>query len=166
MGTIASVRNIEWAAGKKGNYQKVILVDENGGEVKFNVFNPEPQETIQQAFDNGLWVDAELEKNGKFLNLKNITLVKDAMPVPPEPKSLTEQAVEMGGTVIKTETKQDKMSKQDWADKDKVTRESIQCQTALNDATTYVCKVMEVTGKVVDLDGLDKAYYHFCELLP
>ena len=116
--TIKKVKSLEVAGQNKyGNdYWEVVWDDDK----KDKVFDFGHYETLCEAEEGNLNVEIEKEKKGQYWNIKNVKLVASSETV----KEIEKQ----GGKLISVE---DKMTKEDWNEKDQRTRKSIEKQKAL-----------------------------------
>ena len=106
---VITVTSIEQKTGKKGAYLTV-----HGSDGKnYNIFN----EKLFDIFEVNKAIKLSGETNGAFFNTKN------AEPV----GELINKMIEKGGKVTSVEP----MTKEDWREKDKVTRKSIERQKSL-----------------------------------
>lgn len=124
---IARITNIEQAFAKTGaEYRKVTVVDENGKETTKSVFDnlsdrwPMIDEGLNKFFD---W---KMVKKGQFWNVADIKPL-ELPPAQPSSNVLPEHQA-----VIEEAISGDKMTKEDWPAKDRVTRKSIERQKALD----------------------------------
>jgi len=123
---VITVESIEQKTGKKGAYLTV-----HGSDGKnYNIFN----EKLFDIFEVNKAIKLSGETNGSFFNTKN------AEPV----GELINKMIEKGAKVTSVEP----MTKEDWREKDKTTRKSIERQKSLEMAL----KALEVGA--TDLDGV------------
>ena len=61
------------------------------------------------------------------------------------------EAIEKAGAKVKSATVEEKMTKDDWKERDKITRTSIQRQTALKEANLQTLKQIELNPKIAEL---------------
>ena len=123
---VITVESIEQKTGKKGAYLTV-----HGSDGKnYNIFN----EKLFDIFEVNKAIKLSGETNGSFFNTKN------AEPV----GELINKMIEKGGKVTSVEP----MTKEDWREKDRTTRKSIERQKSLEMAL----KALEVGA--TDLDGV------------
>jgi len=82
---IGQVTNIEWADTKDGTkqYMKVTLKGQDGKEGTQAIFDPAIQKVMTEAHDTKQWVKNQLEKEGKFWNIKSSELL--SLEEPPKP---------------------------------------------------------------------------------
>lgn len=107
---VITVESIEQKSGTKGAYLTV-----HGSDGKnYNIFN----EKLFGIFEINKAVKLSGETNGKFFNTKN------AEPV----GELINKMIDKGARVTSVE---EKMTKEDWREKDKITRKSIERQKSL-----------------------------------
>ncbi len=121
------------AGGKTGTYWTVTWQDGKSN----NVFIPDWIPLLEQSQKTGCLVHFTKEQtsDGKYYNVKSMELV----PLSDKPNALVASQDGQGGVVnplagagqqpIKTE-----MTKDDWKERDRITRQSIERQTALNAA--------------------------------
>lgn len=124
---VITVESIEQKSGAKGAY---ITVHGSDGK-NYNIFN----EKLFGIFEINKAVKLSGETNGKFFNTKN------AEPV----GELINKMIDKG---VKVTSVEEKMTKDDWREKDKTTRKSIERQKSLEMAL----KALEVGA--TDLDGV------------
>ena len=130
--SIKKVKSLE-AVGKNkyGNdYWEVVWDDDK----KDKVFDFGHYETLCEAEAGNLNVEIEKEKKGQYWNIKSVKLVASSETV----KEIEKQ----GGKLISVE---DKMTKEDWAEKDRLERQSIHRQKA-SDIGTRWCATIIGTG--------------------
>ena len=124
---VITVESITQKNGTKGDYLSI-----GGSDGKtYNIFS----EKLFGIFELNKAVKLSGEMNGKYFNTKN------AEPV----GELINKMIEKGGKVTSVE---EKMTKEDWREKDKTTRKSIERQKSLEMAL----KALEVGA--TDLDGV------------
>lgn len=133
--TIKKVKSLEVAGQNKyGNdYWEVVWDDDK----KDKVFDFAHFSILEEAKEGNLNVEIEKEKKGQYWNIKNVKLVASSETV----KEIEKQ----GGKLISVE---DKMTKEDWAEKDRLERQSIHRQKA-SDIGTRWCSTIIGTGTPV-----------------
>ena len=123
---VITVESITQKNGTKGDYLSI-----GGSDGKtYNIFN----EKLFGIFELNKAVKLSGEMNGKYFNTKN------AEPV----GELINKMIEKGGKVTSVEP----MTKEDWQEKERITRKSIERQKSLEMAL----KALEVGA--TDLDGV------------
>lgn len=118
---IAQVEHLETKNGK--DYRKITADDGFAYSVFDRTFFP-----IIDAGE-GKAVDLTLEKEGKYWNVKNVTM----------PGAMVQEAVKQGAKVEKTTPTKDTMSKADWQAKDEAQRLSIHRQVGAKLAVEAWC---------------------------
>ena len=113
---------------KKGNdYWKVIWDDDKAD----TVFDLAHYELICEALNNNANVEIEKEKKGQYWNIKSVKMVgnkKEEAPV------IVKELEKEDGKIVNVE---EKMTKGDWDNKDKITRKSIERQKSLEIAERW-----------------------------
>ena len=132
------VKTIDAKASANGkSYWKITWQD---GQFD-NIFNSDWMPALLSSRDTGRMVDFTREPtpDGKFKNIKSVALA--ALPAaaatiprnePKPPQSTQGTVLPPPGGII--QPAKEEMTKTDWAEKDKITRKSIERQTALNAA--------------------------------
>ena len=128
---IGSVTESEWTESSKGiKYLKTTIRGE-GKDNHFNVFAPAIQKTLSEAFEQGLWVNYKIDKEGNFWNIieakKVGEILEKKMPSQPTPKIPIKEQPPQKEPISE-------MTPDKWAEKDRITRKSIERQTSLNAA--------------------------------
>lgn len=109
MEKIITVKSTEMKDGKNGPY---LAVSAHDGHI-YNIF----KEELHELFQDGMAVKITGELKGKYFNTQHAEMVKDA---------LVRKIAAEGGQIV-----EEKMTKDDWAEKDKITRKSIERQKSL-----------------------------------
>ena len=86
------------------NGKEYFLIKTTGGK-SFGVFDDEHKAVFIEAKDNSLWVNAELEQSGKYLNLKSASLVKSEVEkLPPQTTRVQPHPKEGAGALTKDQS--------------------------------------------------------------
>ena len=78
------VKEIDWKDGARGQYMSVVL-DEGTQDRKYAIFDPNIQDTLTAARNDGLPVLIEVEKKGNFWNVTSAQLVHGEPKGKPKP---------------------------------------------------------------------------------
>ena len=122
--------------GKSGTYWTVTWQD---GKTD-NIFNADWLPLLEQSQKENclLYFTKEKSEDGKFYNIKSLKLIAKTVEVSVKKPS-----------EVNTEKPKTDMSKDDWSMKDKITRKSIERQTALN-AAVKVAELMAAKEKITE----------------
>ncbi len=154
------VKSIEAkSGGKSGTYWTVTWQDDK----RDNIFNGDWLPLLEQSQQEHRMIHFTKEKEGKYYNIKSLEL--DQLD-----KESTEPPIVKEGMPPKQESRPDiVMTKSDWGEKDRITRKSIERQTALNDAVE-LAKLMGAdkvtTEKIIATAKLFEAYLEGKEVQP
>ena len=104
------------------------------------------------CWDTSLWnllqpklaVEVETQKKGNYTNIIGAKSVAEQV-------ERAIETAEKAGVKVKSATVEEKMTKDDWKEKDKITRTSIQRQTALKEANLQTLKQIELNPKIAEL---------------
>ena len=129
---IGSVTELEWAESSKGiKYLKTTIKGDDEKDNHFNVFDPDIQKTLSEAREQGFWVNYKIDKKGNFWNITEAKKTGDILEDILE-KKISSQPIPKIPTLQKEYTPGEMTPK--WAEKDRITRKSIERQTSLNAA--------------------------------
>ncbi len=129
---VGSITELEWAESNKGTkYLKATIKGNDEKDNHFNVFDPNIQETLSEAFEQGFWVNYKIDKKGNFWNITEAKKVADALEDALEKKTPSQSTPKIP-TPQKETTPE--MTPDKWTEKDRITRKSIERQTSLNAA--------------------------------
>lgn len=143
---IKKVKSVEVAGQtKNGNDYWTVTWDDDKTD---KLFDYQHEAICQEALAKELNVEIEKEKKGQYFNIKKLTLVQS---------KLVKEVEKEGGELFSTENK---MTKEDWGNKDKATRKSIERQKALEIAEIW-CEEVIKTGTPVKTEELIKVAQRF-----
>ncbi len=139
--------------GKTGTYWTVTWQDGTSN----TVFNPDWMKLLEESQKTGRLIHFTKEQtaDGKYYNVKSMELV----PLSDKPNAPVASQEGQGGVVkvaagagqpTKTE-----MTKDDWADKDRITRKSIERQKALTEANIFAAHMQ---GEILPIDVIKIAH--------
>ena len=144
------------AGGRTGTYWTVTWQDGKSN----TVFNPDWLSLLEESQKTGRLVHIGMEKtqDGKYYNIKSMEL----LPLPGKPDALVASQDEQGGMVkpLAGTVQPTEMTKGDWAEKDRITRKSIERQTALNAAVELAknAKTETTTADIIRTAHIFEAY--------
>ena len=137
------VKSIDVAgqSAKSGNDYWAVIWDDDKKDMLFDL---KFEAICQEALSKGLNVEIEKEKKGQYWNVKNLKLI--------EANAVVKEIEQEGGKIVSVE---EKMTKEDWDNKDKITRKSIERQKALEIAERWSESVIS-TGTPLETKDLLK----------
>ena len=142
-----------------GNFPKWVFTDKEGNEYKIN---PNRKDYFTDVIKPGVAVELSYSK------FKNNEYIYSATPVAdklPDEMRISDEMAELSAAqrAKGDPPRKEIMAKSDWAEKDRITRKSIERQTSLNTAVDIACALIgqgkEMSpAKVIDTAKLFEAY--------